>query len=90
MVMDARARRLASASGMLTQALPGTAEGEYLGSPRSTPLWAHVGEMFAQQRDINPEAYRLIYQGIGLDGISLPLDWTWQRRSVASRELAYA
>lgn len=89
MIMDARARRLLSASGLQTHALPGTTEGEYLGSPRSTPLWAHLREMFAQQRLTNPDAYRLIYQGIGLDGISLPTDWTWHRRSLGSRNPAY-
>jgi hypothetical protein len=90
MIMDARARRLLSASGLQTQTLPGTAEGEYLGSPKSTPLWGHLGDMFALQRRTNPDAYRLIYQGIGLDGISLPTDWAWHRRSQTSRVLAYA
>jgi hypothetical protein len=90
MIMDARARRLLSAVGLQTYALPGTTEGEYLGSPRSTPLWAHLQDMFAQQRQTNPDAYRLIYQGIGLDGVSLPTDWTWHRRSLTSRKPVYA
>jgi hypothetical protein len=90
MIVDARARRLFSASGMQTNTLPGTTPGEYLGSPRSTPVWADLGDMFGQQRITNPDAYRLIYQGIGLDGVSLPTDWTWRRRSVASRQPAYA
>jgi hypothetical protein len=90
MIADARARRLFSASGMQTHVLPGTGEGEYLGSSRSTPLWADLREMFDQQRQTNPDAYRLIYQGIGLDGISLPTDWTWRRRSQTSRNPAFA
>lgn len=90
MIVDARARRLLSASGMHTRALPGTTEDEYLGSPKSTPAWAHLREMFNLQRQTNPDAYRLIYQGIGLDGISLPTDWTWRRRSRTSPTPAHA
>ncbi len=85
MIMDARARRLLSAAGMQTQVLPGTHEGPYLGSERSTPLWADLGRLFDLQRETNPEAYRLIYQGVGLDGISLPTDWTWHRRAAGDR-----
>jgi len=90
MIMDARARRLLSASGMQTRALPGTAEGEYLGSPRSIPVWADLREMFDLQRQTNPDAYRLIYQGIGLDGIALPTDWTWGQHNQTSREPVYS
>ncbi len=85
MIMDARARRLLSASGLQTQVLPGTREGEYLGSARSTPLWADLDRMFEVQSQVNPDAYRLIYRGIGLNGIELPADWTWRRRSVPRR-----
>jgi hypothetical protein len=77
MIMDARARRLLSASGLHPSLLPGTGEGEYLGSARSTPLWANLDRLFDQQRRTDPDAYRLIYQGIGLDGITLPSDWHW-------------
>jgi hypothetical protein len=84
MIMDARARRLLSASGLQPNVLPGTGEGEYLGSPRSTPLWANLERMFDQQRRTDPEAYRLIYQAIGLDGIALPTDWTWRRQGLAA------
>ncbi len=90
MIVDARARRLLSASGMQTRALPGTREGEYLGSSSSTPVWADLREMFDLQRQTNPEAYRLIYQGIGLDGISLPTDWTWRGHGLISPGPAYA
>lgn len=78
MIMDARPRRLLSSSGLHPNVLPGTGEGEYLGSPNSIPLWANLHRMFDQQRRNNPEAYRLIYQAIGLDGITLPTDWTWR------------
>jgi hypothetical protein len=90
MIMDRRARRLLSASGMQTQTLPGTNEGEYLGSRTSTPLWADLRTMFDLQRRSAPDAYRLIFQGLGLDGITLPTTWTRERRSVISRELVLA
>lgn len=84
MIMDSHARDLLTALAMQTQGLPGTRTGEYLGSPSSTPLWANLHRMFERQRQDSPEAYRLIYQGIGLDGITLPTDWTWRRRSAVS------
>lgn len=83
MIMDARARRLLSASGLHPQVLPGTGEGSYLGSERSTPLWANLGRVFDQQRRTDPDAYRLIHHAIGLDGIALPSDWTWRPRTAA-------
>lgn len=79
MIMDSGARRLLSALGLQTQVLPATSTGEYLGSASSTPLWANLHRMFERQRQADPDAYRLIYQGIGLDGIALPTDWA--RRS---------
>jgi len=87
MIMDDRPRRLLSDAGLVPNVLPGTGEGEYLGSPRSIPLWANLHRMFDQQRRINPDAYRLIYQAIGLDGITLPTDWTWQRRWNSSQDV---
>jgi hypothetical protein len=90
MIMDERPRRLLSSSGLQPNVLPGTGEGEYLGSPSSIPLWANLHRMFDQQRRINPEAYRLIYQAIGLDGITLPTDWTWHRRSLPAAPAAPA
>ncbi|GAB7007908.1 hypothetical protein JCM18899A_53870 [Nocardioides sp. AN3] len=83
MIMDARARRLLSAAGLQPNVLPGTGPGEYLGSPQSTPLWANLERMFDQQRRMNPDAHRLMYHANGLDGITLPTDWTWHRRALA-------
>jgi len=83
MIMDAHARRLLSSLSMQTQTLPGTYTAEYLGSPQSTPLWGHIPRAMEQQRQESPDAYRLIFQGIGLDGIALPTDWTWHRRGAA-------
>ena len=69
MIMDSHARRLLSGLGMQTQVLPATSTGEYLGSESSTPLWANLHRMFERQRQDDPDAYRLIFQGVGLDGI---------------------
>jgi len=81
MIMDSHARQLLTGLGLQTQALPGTKTGEYLGSPSSTPLWGNLHRMLERQREESPDAYRLIFQGVGLDGITLPSDWTWHRRS---------
>jgi hypothetical protein len=81
MIMDSHARRLLTGLGMQTQALPGTKTGEYLGSVSSTPLWANLHRGLEQQRQGSPDAYRLIFQGVGLDGVAMPSDWTWPRPS---------
>ena len=72
MIMDERARRLLSATGVVTQPLPGTRAAPYLGSAASTPLYGHLAQMADVQRRVNPEAHRLIGQGAGLDGVSVP------------------
>ncbi|MET0447390.1 MAG: hypothetical protein ABW004_03245 [Aeromicrobium sp.] len=79
MIMDSHARDLLTSLGMQTQILPGTKTGEYLGSASSTPLWANIGRGLEQQRQDSPDAHRLVTQGIGLDGIAMPSDWTWRR-----------
>ena len=84
MIMDSHARQMLTSLGMQAQALPGTKTGEYLGSASSTPLWANLKRALEQQRQDNPDVYRLIFQGIGLDGIALPTDWIWRRRSVVT------
>lgn len=81
MIMDSHARDLLTSLGMQTQVLPGTKTGEYLGSTSSTPLWAHISRGLEQQRLDSPDAHRLVTQGIGLDGIAMPTDWTWHRDS---------
>ena len=72
MIMDERARRLSSSIGFITQALPGTEPGPYLGSPKSTPLWANVPKMIDNQRHLNPDGFRLVSEGVGLSAIALP------------------
>jgi hypothetical protein len=72
MTVDERVRAILSVMGLTTFALPGAKPGPFCGSPASTPVWAHCAQMLDGQRRNNPEAYRLIAQGIGLDGISVP------------------
>ena len=72
MIMDHRARRLLDMAGFRTHVLPGTGPGAYLGSERSVPLWGELTSAMDGQRARNPEAYRLISLGIGLDGIEVP------------------
>lgn len=81
MIMDAQPRRLLSSLGLQTYALPGTGSGEYLGSADSTPLWANLHRIFDRQRQDDPDAYRLIFQGTGLDGVAMPTDWSLHERA---------
>ncbi len=71
-IIDARARRLLSAIGLIGHPLPGTHPGEYLGSPASAPLWADLAQVLDSQRQRNPEGYRLVSRGLGLDGVDIP------------------
>jgi hypothetical protein len=81
MIMDERARRLFTSIGFYSYPLPGTKPAAYLGSAKSTPLWGHRESLVDGQRRSNPDAFRLISLGVGLDGISVPpyedfhLDW---------------
>jgi len=72
MIHDEHARALLTSVGCISHVLPGTHVGEYLGSQASTPVWMHLPTMFDNQRRINPDGYRLINKGIGLDGLTLP------------------
>jgi hypothetical protein len=84
MIMDERARRLLSAAGITTFAFPGAEPGPYLGSTVSTPLFGDLTTMFDTQRRANREAYRMIFQGIGLDGIAMPSPDEWVLRGLAA------
>jgi hypothetical protein len=72
MIMDIRARRLLSMMSLETHMLPGTKPGYYLGSDSSVPVWAEVARMMDTQRRVNPEGFRLVSLGVGLDDITLP------------------
>ncbi len=71
-ILDDQLRRLLTASDYIMPALPGTRTAEYLGSPASTPVYGHCAGMLDAQRRQNPDAYRLMSLGIGLDGIAIP------------------
>lgn len=90
MIMDSHARTLLTNLGMHTNMLPGTKTAEYLGSATSTPLWANIRRGLDHQRQESPDAYRLIFQGVGLDGVDMPTVWERRgknstRRPVVSR-----
>jgi hypothetical protein len=72
-IMDDHMRRTLGAFDVECPPLPGTATGEYLGSAKSTPVY-YLAEMLDVQRRRNPDAYRLLSLGVGLDGVSLPSD----------------
>jgi len=74
MIMDLRARRLLHSVGLQTQVLPGTAPASYLGSASSVPVWAKMSAMLDGQRTISPDGFRMVAQGVGLDGISVGPD----------------
>ncbi len=72
MIMDDRALQLITAGGITTHRLPGTKSEPYLGSPGSTPVYGNFAEMVDMARRTNPDTYRLIVQGVGLDGVTVP------------------
>lgn len=72
MMLDERARRLLAMAGFVARPIPGTATAEYLGSGATTPLVGDVAAMIDSQRRDNPDAYRLMSLGAGLDGIDIP------------------
>jgi hypothetical protein len=73
-ILDQHAYRILTSSGFILNPLPGTGPAEYLGSPKSTPVFGHWSDIADAQRRLNPDAYRMLTLGIGLDGISVPAD----------------
>ena len=71
-VLDERVRRLLGTVGLATRTLPGTRPAPYLGSARSTPVYAHCAAVLDHQRRRFPDAYRLVTLGVGLDGVVVP------------------
>jgi hypothetical protein len=71
-ILDDQIRHILTAADFIMPPLPGTRTAEYLGSPASTPVYGHCAGMVDGQRRMNPDAYRLMSLGIGLDGISIP------------------
>ena len=82
-ILDDRLRRLFVSMGIVLQTLPGTSSGPYLGSPRSTPIYAHFGALLDHQRRIAPDSHRLITLGAGLDlETPDPATFVYRRRLV--------
>lgn len=79
-VLDDRVRRLLDTVGLVTLPLPGTGPAPYLGSDASTPVYAHGPQLLDNQRRVSPEAFALVTQGIGLDGIGVPPQGAFQLR----------
>jgi hypothetical protein len=61
--LDARARLTFAAAGLLPDRLPG--------APAEIRC-ARVSELLDEQRRTNPDGYRLVSQGAGLEGVRLP------------------
>jgi hypothetical protein len=72
MTVDERVRTILRLGGLVTSALPGAKPGPFCGSPASTPVYGHCDQMLNLQRRQNPEAFRLITQGVGLDDVAVP------------------
>jgi hypothetical protein len=72
MTVDERVRSILQVGGLFTTALPGATPGPFCGSPASTPVYGHCAQMLSTQRRVNPAAYHLITQGVGLDEIAIP------------------
>lgn len=90
-ILDDQIRRILTAADYIMPSLPGTRAAEYLGSPASTPVYGHCAGMVDAQRRMNPDAYRLMSLGIGLDGIAIPEQSAFELRSrVAAVEAAAA
>lgn len=72
-VLDEPARRVLAALDLAHLTLPGTSSAPYLGSASSTPVYYHASMLDASRR-ANPESFRMVVQGSGLEGIALPDD----------------
>jgi len=77
-IVDERVRSLLHGVGLATHVLPGGGPAEYLGSPRSTPVYAHLAAVVDHQRRRTPDAYRMITLGVGLSGVVLPSPEEWR------------
>lgn len=71
-ILDEHVRALLTGIGLPFHVLPGARTTAYLGSPASTPVYAGCANLVDGQRRVNPDGYRLVMEGIGLDGIGLP------------------
>lgn len=92
-ILDSQIRRILNSADYIMPALPGLAPAPYLGSSESSPVYGHCATMVDVQRRLNPDAYRLMSLGVGLDGIAIPGTSGFMRRTagvlaeVSEREL---
>lgn len=73
-ILDDPVRQALNQVDYVMPTLPGASTAPYLGSASSTPVYAHSSVVLDAQRRRNPDAYRLMSLGIGLDGIHIPED----------------
>jgi hypothetical protein len=71
-VIDDQVRRVFGAIGLFLHPFPGTAPGPYLGSPRSSALYAFTDEILATQSRVAPLKWKAITTGEGIAGIDVP------------------
>lgn len=79
-IMDSHAFQVLADAGYLFSTLPGTSAAPYLGSESSVPVFGHWSGLADAQRRMFPDLYRLITLGIGLDGIAIPDDASFELR----------
>lgn len=79
-ILDEQARRVLATVDLTHVTLPGTTSAPYLGSKSSTPVYYHASMLDAARRS-NPESFRMVIQGTGLEGVSLPDDSAYRLRS---------
>jgi hypothetical protein len=79
-IVDQRVRTLLHGVGLATHVLPGARPAEYLGSAKSTPVYAHLAAVVDHQRRHTPDAYRMITLGVGLSGVVQPAPEEWRLR----------
>ncbi len=71
-VLNEPARQRLDSMGIIYSTVPGAATHPFLGSPASTPVFADMAALVANQRRHFPEAHRLVTLGKGLDGVHVP------------------
>jgi glutamate/tyrosine decarboxylase-like PLP-dependent enzyme len=71
-ILDVHVRGLLARVGLVGQALPGTLERPYMGSPSSIPVYANFAQAMRTQRTTAPNHYRNIALGAALSGIVVP------------------
>jgi hypothetical protein len=71
-MIDERVRGMLEELGLCFRPLPGTAGQPFSGVPAREPVYAHLGELLAEQRRRAPQAHRAVTRGIGLAGVHVP------------------